>query len=73
MKSKKLSPAMLDMLLNASRGLSLIHGLEGRSAHGGATWTMAALRRRGLINSMGDITEAGKLDLEIAEKMGRAG
>lgn len=45
----KPSPAAIAMLENmATPGLSPLDGLHGRSAHGGATQTWAALYRHGL-------------------------
>lgn len=57
-KAKKLSPAMLAMLRNASAGLPLKAGLHGRAAHGGAEWTIVALRKRGYLKG-NEITTDG--------------
>lgn len=55
----RLSPAMLAALKNAAAGRALSHGLRGRASHGGLTWTLTALQRRGLIDG-NQLTDAGK-------------
>lgn len=54
----RLTPAMLAMLRNASAGLPLKTGLHGRAAHGGAEWTIIALRKRGYL-TRNEITAEG--------------
>lgn len=56
------TPAMRRMLMNIAVGRSPTFGLIGRSAHGGATWTIAALVKRGYITAHGDfaLTESGR-------------
>jgi hypothetical protein len=56
--SAALSPAMLDMLRNLAAGKSPTAGLTGRSAMGGASGTLTALHRRGLLKDM-VVTAAG--------------
>lgn len=58
MASKPLTPAMLAMLRHASAGLPLTTGLRGRSEHGGATWTVIALQKRGYLRG-NEITSEG--------------
>ncbi len=65
-KPTKLTPAQAAMLRNALEGRTLIHGLRGASAHGGAHGTMVALLRRGLLKRDGGITEAGRVALTTA-------
>lgn len=55
---RPLTPAMLAMLRSASAGLPLKTGLQGRAAHGGAEWTIVALRKRGYLKG-NEITAAG--------------
>ncbi len=57
-RDRPLTPAMLAMLRNANVGLPLKTGLHGRSAHGGAEWTIVALRKRGYLKGC-EITAAG--------------
>lgn len=55
----KPTTAAITMLQNmATPDLSPTDGLRGRAAHGGATWTWAALYRHGLRDENG-ITAAG--------------
>ncbi len=54
-----ISAAQAAMLRNARTGRPLCAGLIGRSAHGGATWTMQALQRKGMMKLDGTITDAG--------------
>lgn len=55
---RPLTPAMLAMLRSASAGLPLKTGLHGMSAHGGAEWTIVALRKRGYLKGY-EITAEG--------------
>lgn len=57
-RKNRLSTAMLAMLKNASAGLPLKNGLHSKSEHGGAEWTIVALRKRGYIMG-GEITAEG--------------
>lgn len=59
----KLSPAQRKMLQHAEKGEDLTTGLRGRSAFGGATRTIASLKKRGFIDRDYKITEAGKAAL----------
>lgn len=56
----RLTHAQQNMLSNAVHGRLLTDGLHGRSAHGGASGTEFALRRRGLLDENGRPTEAGR-------------
>jgi hypothetical protein len=57
----KLTPPQRRALDNLMRGKPAEFGLKGRSAHGGFTWTMEALRNKGLVDCDGAITESGRL------------
>lgn len=59
MERYELTGAMEKALLNALRGRQLSDGLKGRSAHGGLSKTVLALRRRGLLDRQNRITERG--------------
>lgn len=61
-KSRRPSAAALAMLRNLHRGLSPTHGLVGRSAHGGATRTLASLYRHDWIDDDG-ITPRGLAEI----------
>ncbi len=67
-KPKKLTGPMLSMLSNASMGIDLGAGLHGRSAHGGATATEWALRRRGLLDAKGITTDGYAALIEAKNK-----
>jgi hypothetical protein len=54
---------MLGMLRNIAEGRQATYGLTGRSAHGGASGTLAALHRHGLLID-GQLTPAGRQALE---------
>jgi hypothetical protein len=60
----KLSHPMRAMLRNLATGRRAYDGLVGRSAHGGAEWTMQTLLKRGLVAHTplygAVITEAGR-------------
>lgn len=56
----RLTPPQRDMLSNAVHGRALTHGLHGRAAHGGATGSMNALMRKGLLDGAGHPTTAGR-------------
>ena len=68
----RLSDAQLLMLLSVAAGRSYTAHLSGRSAHGGATGTLASLVRRGLVQPAGpanlrvawELTEAGRRAIE---------
>jgi hypothetical protein len=55
----KLTLAQANMLRNERDGRPLCAGLHGRSAHGGATWTMQSLLKRGLLIRAGGVSAAG--------------
>lgn len=58
--AKALTMAQVRMLNSAeTHGYATAH-LQGRSAHGGATRTIVALRRLGLLEVAGQITDAGR-------------
>lgn len=65
------SPSMLAMLRNIAAERPLTEGLTGRSAHGGASGTLAALISRDWVNSWHGgtvkITEAGRARLEASK------
>ena len=67
-KPVKLTPAQAAMLRNELAGRGLCHGLVGRSAHGGAAWTMAALVRKHLLRRSGGLTPLGELSLVAHDK-----
>lgn len=67
-KREKLTPAQAAMLRNERDGKPLCAGLVGRSAHGGATWTMQSLQRRGLLRRQGGLTPAGEAALLAHDK-----
>lgn len=60
MAFKKLSDAMRAVLRNLSVGKPADFGQSGMSAAGGLTGTMRALRKRGLVDNNGTITQAGR-------------
>lgn len=61
--SMALTVAQVLMLESAAiHGDPMAH-LQGRSAHGGATRTIVALRRLGLLGVAGQITDAGRAAL----------
>lgn len=66
-KPLKLTPAQAAMLRNERDGKSLFAGLAGRSAHGGALWTMDSLLRRGLLRRGGGLTTSGVDALALAD------
>lgn len=59
----KLTPAQVAMMRNELAGRNICAGLSGRSAHGGATWTMQALLRKGLLRRAGGLTPTGEAAL----------
>lgn len=61
------SPAMLAAMRNLAAGKRPNAGLSGRSAHGGLSGTMVALRRRGWINAEERLTDAGRAALAQAQ------
>lgn len=58
-KKLKLTPAMEQMLRDAWQHDNPHHSLRGMAAHGGATWTMRGLVKRGLMTKHGQVTFAG--------------
>ncbi len=52
------------ILRNMAAGLPQMRGMGGRSNSGGATWCLLALRRNGLLDQQGEITEAGRALIE---------
>ena len=51
---------MIAMLNNIARGQSPTFRLTGRSAFGGATWTLRALHVHGLLDADGQLTVSGQ-------------
>jgi hypothetical protein len=66
--NKPLSDAMLKILRNRAAGRKWYVGIEGRSSQGGAQASLYALKRRGLIDSVGaaKVTDEGRRVLEAA-------
>lgn len=68
-KREKLTPGQAAMLRNERDGKSWTYGLSGRSAHGGAVWTMRTLTRRGLLTREGaGLTALGEAALLAHDK-----
>ncbi len=59
-KSKKHSPQMARVLHNLANGLEANHHCRSASDYGGLSGTMLALRRQGLVDNAGQLTEAGR-------------
>lgn len=64
-----LSPSMIAVLKLSADGKSLYRFCIKRSQHGARTCTIAALRRRGLLE-VDEITDAGRIALSAALKRG---
>lgn len=58
--NSKATEAQAKMLENAANNRSLYHGLNGQAAHGGATGTWFALRKRKWLDENNKITDAGR-------------
>jgi hypothetical protein len=56
--SERLTPSQARVLGNLRRGFPAHYGIYGRSAFGGLTRTMHSLRRLGLVDADGCLTEA---------------
>jgi hypothetical protein len=66
MKERKLTPSQVRMLRSAHESGTLLDGVFGQSAHGGADGTRRSLLRRKLIVLKGSrwrLTKAGRLEL----------
>jgi hypothetical protein len=68
----RLTPAQHAALCNLVAGRESWHGLRGRSAHGGHSWTIVSLRKNGLIDANDSITEAGVAAVTPNAKLTRA-
>lgn len=67
-KPKPLSVAMIAALRGARDHGNPYAGCMNQSEYGGRTGSTAALRRRGLLTSLGTITDAGREALESKER-----
>ncbi|WP_157203494.1 hypothetical protein [Methylomicrobium agile] len=61
-----LTPPQRRVLDNLARGKPAESGIRGRSAHGGLTWTISALYRKGLIDDEG-ITDKGRQAIKFEQ------
>jgi len=61
--NERVTHRMAEVLRHAEAGRPLDTGISGQSAYGGLEATLAALRRRGLLDRMSNITDAGRAAL----------
>ncbi|KKN85094.1 hypothetical protein LCGC14_0282630 [marine sediment metagenome] len=63
----RLSPNMRYVLEGIVAGKDLYHSCDGRSEYGGRAQTLDGLRRRGLLDADGNVTESAKALFKVVD------